>query len=119
MLLEIAALVADAVRMLQPAEKSDLLEDVLPLLERLLAPVAHLLDGHHLGGDVVAGVVDGSEAAVANLAEVVEQLVRVLALKELSDVRVLQAPRSRERKKIRESQTLARSHDRNKERWDR
>ena len=93
MLLEIASLVADAVGVLEPPQEPDLLEDVLPLFERLLPAVRHLLDGDHLVRDVVAGIVHGAEAAVTDLPEVIEQPVGVLALKELRHVRVFQAAR--------------------------
>ena len=93
MLLEVAAVVGDAVRVLEAPQEPDLLEDVLPLLQRLLPAVGHLLDGHHLCGDIVPGVVDGAEGPMADLAKVVEQLVRVLALEQLRHVGVLQAAR--------------------------
>ena len=61
MFFEIASLVANAVGVLEPPEEPYLLEDVLPLLQALLPPVGHLLDGHHLSRDIVPGVVDGAE----------------------------------------------------------
>ena len=89
-------MIVDAVGVLEPPEEADLLEDVLPLLERLLPAVRHLLDGDHLVRDVVAGVVDGAEAAVTDLAEVIEEPVGVLALEELGHVGVLEAARPAE-----------------------
>ena len=92
MLLEVTPLVANAVGVLEPAEEAYLLENVLPLLEALLSAVGHLLDGDHLRGDIVAGVVDGPEGAVPDLPEVVKELVGVLGLKQQGHVGILQAP---------------------------
>lgn len=44
------------------------LEYILPLLLALLARVRHLLDGHNLLVEIAAGVVDGTERAMANFA---------------------------------------------------
>ena len=73
-------MIVDAIGMFQLGQKPNLLEDILPFLEALLAPVGHLFDGHALVGDIVAGVVDGAEAAVPDLAKIIEKLVRILTL---------------------------------------
>ena len=51
---------------------------------RAHAPVTHLLC------EDISGVVDGAEAAVADLAQVLKHALRVIALKQVSDFRVLQ-----------------------------
>jgi len=96
-LLEVTSLIPDAIGMAQPAQKTNLFKDVLPLFQRLLAGVTHLFDGHHLCGDIVSGVVYGAETAVADLAQVIEESLGVLAFKELGHLRVLETPRPRER----------------------
>ena len=95
MLLHVAPLVGDAVGMVEPPQKANFLENVLPLLQRLLSPERHLFDGDHLRCDIVPGVVDGAEAAVADFAEVVKKAVRILALKQLGHIGVLEASRSK------------------------
>lgn len=80
MFLEVASLVIDAIWVFKSSKEADLFENVLPFLQRLLAPVGHLLDGHHLACDVVAGVVNRAEAAMADLTKVIEELVGIFAL---------------------------------------
>ena len=92
--LQITPVVLDTVGVGQTCEEPDLLQDVLPLLQGLLPAVGHLLDGHHLVGDVLPGVVDGPEGPVANLPEVIEYLIRVFSLKQLGDLGVLEGPGS-------------------------
>jgi hypothetical protein len=67
LLLQVAAVVLDTVRVVQPVQEPDLLQDVLPLLQALLPVVGHLLDRHHLVLDIVPGVVDRPEAAMPDL----------------------------------------------------
>ena len=76
----------------ESGQKPDLLQDVLPLLQRLLPPVGHLLDGHHLVSHILPGVVHGAEGPVANLPEIIKDLVRVLSLEQLGDLGVLEGP---------------------------
>lgn len=93
MFLQVAALIANAIRVLKSSEESDLFEDVLPLLQALLPAIGHLLDGHHFGRDIIPRIIDGAEAAVTNLAQIIEQLVRILALKQQRHIRVSQTAR--------------------------
>ena len=53
LLLEVAAMVLDAVGMVQPIQETNLLQDILPFLQALLSVVGHLLDRHHLSFDIV------------------------------------------------------------------
>ena len=85
-------MILDTVGVGQTGQEPDLLEDVLPLLQRLLAAVGHLLDGHNLVGDILPGVVHGAEGPVADLPEIIEDLVRVLSLEQLGDLGVLERP---------------------------
>jgi hypothetical protein len=85
--------VLDAIGMLEAGEEPNFFEDVLPLLQALLPVVGHLLDGHHLTGDVVSGIVDGTETAVSYLPQVIEYFVRILPLEQLRHLWVLQGAR--------------------------
>lgn len=92
---EIAALVLNGVGVLELSEEADLLEYVLPLFHGLLAEVGHLLDGDNLLAEEAPGVVDRAKAAMADLPQVLEDLLRVVLFKEVGDLRVLQAARPR------------------------
>lgn len=118
---QIAALVLDRIRVLQLAQEPslqgdrwrlsitersfnlqlshspDLLEDVVPLLETLLAQVAHLLDGHYLPGQVAARVVHGAEAAVPDFTQVIEDLLGVVLVEQVRNLGVLERAGPRRR----------------------
>ena len=53
LLLEVAAMVLNAVGMVQPVQETNLLQDILPFLQALLSVVRHLLDRHHLPFNIV------------------------------------------------------------------
>ena len=53
LLLEVAAVVLNAVGMVQPIQETNLLQDILPFLQALLSIVGHLLDCHHFIFDIV------------------------------------------------------------------
>ena len=92
--LQITAVVLYTVRVSQSGEEPNLFQDILPLLQRLLPAVGHLLDGHHLMSDVLPSVVHSSEGSMADLSEIIKYLVRVLSLKQLRDLGVLEGPGS-------------------------
>ena len=53
LLLEVAAMVLDAVGMVESIQETDFLQDILPFLQALLSVVRHLFDRHHLPFDIV------------------------------------------------------------------
>ena len=89
MFFKITSVVVDAIRMFKSSQKANFFENVLPLFQRLFPAVGHLLDGHDLGRDIVARIVDRAKGPVSDLAEVVEQLVRVFAFEQLRHIRIL------------------------------
>lgn len=91
MIPEIATLVLNRVRMIELTQEAYLLEDVLPLLHGLLAEVGHLFDGNDLLGDGASRVINGAEAAVADLPEILEYLLRIILLEELGNLGIFQA----------------------------
>ena len=93
MLLQVASVIRDTIRMFESPQKSNFLQNILPLFQGLLPAVRHLLDGHDLRGDVVPGIVDSAEGAMADLSKIVKELLRIFALEQFRHVRVLQAAR--------------------------
>ena len=91
---EVAALVLNGVWVSQLPEESDFFDDILPLLKALLAHVGHLLDGHNLLREDIAGIIDCSKRAMSNLPQVFKYPVRIIMVKEVGNLRILQAPRS-------------------------
>lgn len=71
----------------------DLLQYVLPLLQALLAQIGHLLDGHNLPGEQAPGIIDGPETAMADLPQILEDLLRVVLEEEIGYLGVPQAAR--------------------------
>lgn len=90
---QVATLVLYGIGVLQLSQEPDLLEDVLPLLQTLLAQVAHLLDGDNLLGEQTSGVVDGPETAVADLTQVLENLLGIMLVEQVCDLRISKTPR--------------------------
>lgn len=68
----------------------NLLEDVVPLLQALLAQVAHLLNGHNLPREVTSCIIHGTKASMADLPEVVKDLLRVMLVEQVRNLRVLE-----------------------------
>ena len=89
---EVASLILNGIGMLELSEEAYLLEYVLPLLHCLLAQIGHLFDGDDLLAEQTSGVVDSAEAAMADLSQILEDLLRVVLLEELGGIRVLEAP---------------------------
>jgi hypothetical protein len=94
-LVQIAALVFDGVRVVELAEEADFLQDVLPFLQALLAQVRHFLDGDDLAREITARIVDRTERTVTDFAQIIENLVRIVFVEELGDFRVLETSRTR------------------------
>ena len=79
--------------MVELAKKADFFKNVLPLLGALFAQVGHLLDCHHLLRQQTSRVINCAEAAVTDLPQVLENLLRIIFVEELRYFRILQTAR--------------------------
>ena len=95
---EVASVVIDAIRMFEFTKETYFFEYVLPFLQGLFTAIGHLFDGHDLVGDVIACIVNGSEAAMPNFTEIVEQLFGILGLEKRCYIWVFEAARPRKNK---------------------
>lgn len=93
MISEEAALIFNSVGVVQLSQEADFFQDILPLLQTLLAKVGHLFDGNNLLSDQTTCIVHCSKTSMPNLTQIFKSLLRIIFVKKLSYFWVLQATR--------------------------
>lgn len=91
MISEVTAFVLDGIGMIELSKKSYFLENILPLFDRLFSEIRHFFDGNDFSGDETSRVINSSEAAMSNFAEILENLFRVILLKQFCNLGILEA----------------------------
>lgn len=89
-----ATLIFNCIGVVQLSQESDFFQDILPLLQTLLPKVGHLFDGNNFLGNQATCIVHGSKTSMSNLTQILKSLLRIIFVKKLSYLWVLQATRS-------------------------
>lgn len=89
-----AAFIFNCIGVVQLSQESNFFQDILPFLQTLLSKVGHLFYGNNFLRDQASCVVYSSETSMSNLTQILKSLLRIIFVKKLSYLWVLQATRS-------------------------